>query len=90
MPEAADRAARPFPSAQEALSTTPRVSYRSKLFLSIMNLGQNYKQNSSLLSLGYHPASGTPSFQFLYSSNYWRTLPVTLIRRTWTCFRRAL
>lgn len=90
MPQAADRAARPLPPAQEALCTTPRVSYRSQLFISIMSLGQNVKQNSYLLSLGYHPASETPSFQFLRFGDYCRTLPETSIGSIWTCFGQVL
>lgn len=90
MPQAADRAAHPFPPAQEALSTTPGVSYRSKLFISIMSLGQNVKHNSYLLSLGYHPASETPSFQFLCFGDYYRALPETSIGSIWTCFGQVL
>lgn len=35
----------PASPAQEALFTTPGVSYRSELFISIMSLGQNVKHN---------------------------------------------
>lgn len=90
MPQAADRAARLFPPAQETFSTTPRVSYRSELFISIISLGQNVKQNSYLLSLGYHPTSGTPSFQFLCFGDYCRTLPETSVGSIWISFRQLL